>query len=224
MMEAPMTQGEKPANDYFAKELLAKLPTADPFHAAFEAQAISRTVGFDFDSFEDVIPRALDEVRETKEAYEEEGSEGREHFGDETADIMFSLVNLARHAGVAELPKYEFFEEQLQTIPADERSVIEVVDGIATQINELSEIAKTQPETLQDATLAVFNDGVLSAIVMAKNEGFDPKQLLIENVHKYLIRCEAIEQLASEDQKTWTDLAANNEIVTYWKRAKNLLK
>lgn len=223
-METLNNQSEKPMNDYFAQELLSKLPTADPFYAAFEAQAVSRTVGFDFDSFEDVVPRALDEVRETKEAFEEEGDEGREHFGDETADIMFSLVNLARHAGITDLPKYEFFEEQLETLPAEDRSVVEVVDGIAEQINGLLETAKTNPDGLQDATLAVFNDGVLSAIAMAKNEGFDPRGLLLENVHKYLIRCEAIEQLASEDDKTWSDLAANGEIVTYWKRAKTLLK
>jgi uncharacterized protein YabN with tetrapyrrole methylase and pyrophosphatase domain len=223
-MEPTYNQGEKPITDYFAKELLAKLPTADPFYAAYEAQAVSRTVGFDFDTFKDVVPRALDEVRETKEAYEEEGDEGREHFGDETADIMFSLVNLARHAGATELPKYEFFEEQLKTLHVDERSVVEIVDGIADQINGLLEIAKTNPDALQEATLAVFNDGVLSAIAMAKNEGFDPKALLLENVNKYLIRCEAIEQLASEEGKTWSDLASNNEIVAYWKRAKILLK
>jgi hypothetical protein len=108
--------------DYFAKELLAKLETADPFYAAYE-----------------------------------EGAEGREHFGDETADIMFSLVNLARHAGVTQLPAYEFFEEQLETVPVDERSVVEVVDGIADQINGLLETAKTKPEGLEDAALAVFN-------------------------------------------------------------------
>ena len=223
-METTKPQGEKPNMDYFAKELLAKLETADPFYAAYEAQAVSRNVGFDFDSFEDVVPRALDEVRETKEAYKEEGAEGREHFGDETADIMFSLVNLARHAGVAQLPPYEFFEEQLETVPVDERSVVEVVDAIADQINGLLETAKTNPEGLEDATLAVFNDGVLRAVIMAKNEGFDPRALLIENVRKYLIRCEAIEQLASDDGKSWKDLAAKNEIVAYWKRAKILLK
>lgn len=223
-MEFTQNQGEKTTMDYFAKELLAKLPTADPFFAAYEAQAVSRTVGFDFDSFEDVVPRALDEVRETKEAYLEDGNEGREHFGDETADIMFSLVNLARHAGIKELPPYEFFEEQLTTIPASEQSVVEVVDGIASQINNLAEIAQTAPDRLQEATLAVFNDGTLQAIIMAKNEGFDPRSLLIENVKKYLIRCEAIEQLAAEDKKSWADLSANNEIVAYWKRAKILLK
>ena len=64
-------------NDYFADRLLSKLEVTDPIFAAYEAQDVSRDVGFDFANFQDVVPRALDEIRETKEAYEEEGSEGR---------------------------------------------------------------------------------------------------------------------------------------------------
>ena len=55
-----------PKNDYFADRLLTKLYKADPVYAAFEAQDVSSDVGFDFDNFQDVVPRALDEIRETK--------------------------------------------------------------------------------------------------------------------------------------------------------------
>jgi hypothetical protein len=223
-MESNLPQGDALNMDYFAKELLAKLPSSDPIHAAYEAQAVSRTVGFDFADFEDVVPRALDEVRETKEAYLEEGAEGREHFGDEIADIMFSLINLARHAGIKDLPPYAFFEEQLANITPGAQTVEEVVDGIARQINDLAELAHTNPEGLEPAMADAFNDGMLSAVTLAKKEGFVARDLLIENVRKYLIRCEAIEQLASEDNKSWKDLSAAGEIITYWKKAKALLQ
>ena len=221
-MEHSMNNESNPNNDYFAKELLAKLPNADPIFAAYEAQDVSREVGFDFASFSDVVPRALDEIRETKEAYEE-GPEGREHFGDEIADIMFSFVNLARHAGVKTLPEFSFFKEQLENFKLDDRPVEEVVSGIATQISGLSDVAETNPDTLEDAALAAFNDGVLVASALAVREGFDPEALLTENVRKYLVRCEAIEQLAAEDEKVWADLSREKEIITYWKRAKTLL-
>lgn len=221
-MEHSMNNERTPNNDYFAKELLAKLPEADPIFAAYEAQDVSREVGFDFASFSDVVPRALDEIRETKEAYQE-GPEGREHFGDEIADIMFSFVNLARHAGVKTLPEYGFFEEQLKTFSLDDQSVEDIVDGIAAQISTLAEKAESTPDKLEEVALAAFNDGVLVASALAVREGFNPETLLQENVRKYLVRCEAIEQLAAEDVKTWADLAREKEIITYWKRAKTLL-
>ncbi len=221
-MEHSMNNEPTLNNDYFAKELLAKLPNADPIFAAYEAQDVSREVGFDFASFSDVVPRALDEIRETKEAYEE-GLVGREHFGDEIADIIFSFVNLARHAGVKTLPEYRFFKAQLETFELDDQPVEEVVDGIATQISALAEVAETNPEELEDAALVAFNDGVLITSALAVREGFDPEALLAENVRKYLVRCEAIEQLAAEDEKTWADLSREKEIIAYWKRAKILL-
>lgn len=61
-------------------------------------------------------------------------------------------------------------------------------------------------------------------IRLAQAHGFDASTLLRENVRKYLIRCQAIEQLAEQDGKQWTDLADSNEIVAYWKKAKILLK
>lgn len=224
IMESNTPKGDTTKMDYFAQELLAKLPSADPIYAAYEAQAVSRTVGFDFANFEDVVPRALDEVRETKEAYLEEGTEGREHFGDEIADIMFSLINLARHAGLKDLPPYTFFEEQLAHVPEGTQTVEEVVDDIAKQINDLAKTAQTNPDALEAVTADTFNDGMLSAIALAQREGFSPRDLLIENVHKYLIRCEAIEQLASKDGKSWADLSAASEIISYWKQAKTLLQ
>ena len=210
--------------DYFAKELLNKLPTQDPIAAAYEAQDVSRNVGFDFADFDSVVPRALDEIRETKEAYLEEGEAGREHFGDELADIMFSFVNLARHAGVKNLPSIDFFEAQAAALQEDTRPVNEIVDTIAGMIHQLSEVSKNNPEALVQEAETTFCDGVLMTAALAAREGYDSRAILTENVQKYLIRCEAIEHLAQDDKKSWADLAAGNEIIAYWKRAKSLLQ
>lgn len=211
-------------NDYFADGLLEKLAAADPVHAAYEAQAVSRDVGFDFANFQDVVPRALDEIRETKEAYEESGPEGREHFGDEIADIMFSLINLARHAGLDDLTSLESLTEKAANRSAGEIDTVGLVDNIGERITAIAGVEKTDQDSIQEAMGALFEEGMVDSILIAQANNFDPRELLVENVRKYLIRCQAIEQLAAEDGKQWSDLAANSEIITYWKRAKTLLK
>ena len=211
-------------SDYFAERLLNKLDATEPVFAAYEAQDLSREVGFDFADFQDVVPRALDEIRETKEAFEEEGAEAREHFGDEIADIMFSLVNLARHAGLTDLAS-------LQTMSAQNGAEAEVaddtpalIDKIGQHIITVAEAEKTGSPTFLESMANLYEKGMKDAIRLARANGFDPQVLLKENVRKYLVRCVAIEKLASEDGKQWADLAANNEIIAYWKRAKILLK
>ncbi len=217
--------GEQPAmnSDFFAEGLLNKLDITDPIYAAYEAQDVSRNVGFDFADFQDVIPRALDEIRETKEAFEEEGPEGREHFGDEIADIMFSLVNLARHAGINEMPAVESVVADADLLPVEDVDTIELIDAIGAKIAAVAEI-EPQGEDFIAKIHELFQSGMADAALLAKANGFDPAHLLRENVRKYLVRCQAIEQLASEDGKKWADLSANNEIIAYWKRAKILLK
>ena len=214
------------SNDYFADGLLAKLDAADPVFAAYEAQDVSRDVGFDFADFQDVVPRALDEIRETKEAYEEQHQdvEGHEHFGDEIADIMFSLINLARHAGLNDLPSLDDLLAKANVRSAEEINTIELVDDIGTRIVAVADVEKTDQEKIKEAMGVLFEEGMVDSILIANANDFDPKALLVENVRKYLDRCQAIEQLAAEDGKQWSDLSANNEIIAYWKRAKTLLK
>ena len=209
-------------NDYFADRLLVKLDKADPVYAAFEAQDISRDVGFDFDSFQDVVTRALDEIRETKEAYLEKGPDAKEHFGDEIADIMFSIINLARHAGIRELPT---IKSQIKKVTEDDSKdvdTITMINGIGTLIEEASVVAFENPEDTKKAAQELFEKGIRDYIILAQNNDFNPEVLLRENVRKYLIRCQAIEKLALSDNKSWDDLARNNEIVKYWKKAKTI--
>ncbi len=209
-------------NDYFANELLGKLDSADPAIASFEAQAVSREVGFDFADFPDVVPRALDEIRETKEAFEEEGPDAREHFGDEVADIMFSLINLARHAGMDELPAFDALVESARESQPESVDTISAVDAIGYKIAEVADTYNT--DDFMNNMGELYVKGMVEAIQIAVAHDFDPALILKENVRKYLVRCQAIEQLASDDGKQWADLSANNEIVAYWKKAKILLK
>jgi uncharacterized protein YabN with tetrapyrrole methylase and pyrophosphatase domain len=213
--------GESQVRDYFAESLLVKLDAVDPIFAAYEAQDVSRNVGFDFADFQDVVPRALDEIRETKEALAEEGEEGRDHYGDEVADIMFSLVNLARHAGIGDLPTIADLGDN---VPSDHTlDPMAVIEGIGQRISEVAEAQQVQPAEFEAAMTELFKTGMVDAIRLALAHNFDAESLLRENVRKYLVRCHAIEQLAAEDDKSWADLYANNEIITYWKRAKVLL-
>lgn len=212
------------SNDYFADRLLAKLDNTDPIFAAYEAQAVSREVGFDFSDFQDVVPRALDEIRETKEAFAEKGSEGREHFGDEIADIMFSLINLARHAGINQLPTVAQASTGIKATEMTHDETIELIDYIGMEIAKVAEISGENLDLLSDSMNGLLENGISDAIRLALAHGFIPEDLLRANVKKYLARCQAIETLAAEDDKLWKDLAANNEIVAYWKKAKTLLK
>jgi uncharacterized protein YabN with tetrapyrrole methylase and pyrophosphatase domain len=219
-----LTGEQAPMNsDFFADRLLDKLDVTGPVFAAYEAQDVSRDVGFDFADFQDVVPRALDEIRETKEAFEEEGPEGHEHFGDEIADIMFSLVNLARHAGMQDLPEIEVAVSDAEKLPTEGVDTLELIDSIGANISAVAE-AGPASEDFMDKMNELFRTGMADAALLAKLNGFEAPSLLRENVRKYLIRCQAIEQLAAEDGKQWADLSANNEIIAYWKRAKTLLK
>ena len=209
-------------DDYFAERLLAKLNSAEPVFAAYEAQAVSKEVGFDFADFQDVVPRALDEIREAKEAFAEEGKAGREHFGDEIADIMFSLINLARHAGISDMPAINDLADSLDDAGTD-IDTIAVIDDIGSRISQVSKDASTNAEGLVSDMSILLVRGLEDTVLLATANGFDPVDLLCANVRKYLIRCQAIETLAADDNKSWADLASNNEIVYYWKKAKTIL-
>ena len=142
---------------------------------------------------------------------------------DEIADIMFSLINLARHAGIKEMPEVEFVMADAGRLPADDVDTTELIDLIGSKISAIAEVGP-EGEDFMTKMRELFQSGMAETALLAKVNEFDAASLLRENVRKYLIRCQAIEQLASEDGKQWADLSANNEIVTYWKKAKILLK
>lgn len=200
-------------NDYFAKKLLDKLASAEPIFAAYEAQQISREIGFDFDSYAAVLPRALDEVREAEEALTETGPLAREHYGDELADIMFSLINLYRHAGLTaqSMDTLEHLTNNTEKFEGSKDSEI------------LSEIRDLIAESTENTANEMYENAMKIVVSLATSNGYNTDVILRDNVRKYLDRCAAIEKLAEKDNKNWSDLSRNNEIITYWKEAKKLL-
>jgi nucleoside triphosphate diphosphatase len=87
-------EAEEPA----AAGLLAGVPAGLP--ALARAEKLTRkaaTVGFDWPDAAQVVGKIEEEVREVREALEA-GSHGE--IEDEIGDLLFAVVNLARHAGV----------------------------------------------------------------------------------------------------------------------------
>lgn len=216
--------------DYFADRLLGMLDAVDPALIAYEAQDVSRKVGFDFDNFGDVVPRALDEVRETREARAETADpaveNSREHYGDEIADLMFSAVNLARHGGiaVAELASLTELEgrAESQTQQPESDDPEAMIAAVEASIQHLAGLYTAESPEFEAELRAAYAVQMTTAIRLARTEGFDPTVLLRENVRKYLTRCQTMETIAERDGKQWADLHRADEIVTYWKKAKNV--
>lgn len=212
--------------DYFADRLIAQLDAADQAVAAYEAQDESRKVGFDFKDFSDVVPRALDEVRETREAREEaqdaEQAQGREHYGDEIADLMFSAVNLARLGGIEQSDLIPFAElaarEETNHTSGDSAEALTSV--VEASINHLAESFSRGGSDFIKELEAGYEVQMTAAIRLARLEGYDPTIIFHDNVYKYLTRCGTIEALAKRDGKQWADLFDAGEIITYWKKAK----
>ena len=203
-------------NDYFATELLEKLDSQDPIDAAFEAQDVSRQVGFDFTTVDQVLKRALDEVRETREAHQDfaDAPNGitRAHLGDEISDLVFSAINLGRHKKLT--PK-----EFPPLMTGEESTEVSVEDILEKAANAMYATAKadTQVKAIQGVS-----DIFRAASYLAAKLEFDLVDLTRQNIFKYLTRCAAIEKLASDESRTWHDLAEKNEITEYWKAVKQL--
>jgi MazG family protein len=82
-------RSEKPGGHY-----LDGLPTALPaLMRAQKAQSKAARVNFDWSDLRDVIAKVEEELGETKAAI---ASEDRQSIGDETGDLLFAVVNLAR--------------------------------------------------------------------------------------------------------------------------------
>lgn len=78
--------------------LLASIPPALPaLPRAQKLQAKAATVGFDWTDTADVIAKIEEELDETREAM---ASGNREEISGEIGDLLFAVVNLARHAGI----------------------------------------------------------------------------------------------------------------------------
>lgn len=85
-------------HSFFVDFLLGKLDKGShPLGILFEAQALSALVGFDFNSVEETLNKLVEETAEVKEAAEA-GQDLK--LVDELGDVLFSVINVARHLGV----------------------------------------------------------------------------------------------------------------------------
>ncbi|HHW31410.1 MAG TPA: nucleoside triphosphate pyrophosphohydrolase [Clostridiaceae bacterium] len=76
------------------KDVPANLPA---LMRSYKVQQKAAQVGFDWDNIEDVFAKVDEEIQELKDVYK---SKNVERITDETGDVLFALVNLARFLNV----------------------------------------------------------------------------------------------------------------------------
>jgi MazG family protein len=82
------------------KTVLSGVPRAMPsLLRAYELSTRAAQVGFDWAMTGDVIDKAEEEIRELREAVQQQGKASREA-EEEFGDLLFSLVNVARKLGI----------------------------------------------------------------------------------------------------------------------------
>ena len=80
-------------------ERLKEIPLSLPaLMRSYKVQEKASHVGFDWDNIEDVFGKILEEINELKSVYK---SENMDRITDETGDVLFSVVNLARFMGIS---------------------------------------------------------------------------------------------------------------------------
>ncbi|MEJ2060563.1 MAG: MazG nucleotide pyrophosphohydrolase domain-containing protein [Gammaproteobacteria bacterium] len=76
--------------------LLEEVPLEDdPLEVAWRLQARAATVGFDWPECGPVFDKIVEEIAELRD--EVEAGDSREHMLAELGDLLFAVVNLARH-------------------------------------------------------------------------------------------------------------------------------
>jgi len=85
--------------EHVEKTVLGGIPSSLPaLIKAYRVQDKARGVGFDWSDFSGVWEKLMEEVGELKEQLEE--SSRPERIEEEFGDLFFSMVNVARHAGI----------------------------------------------------------------------------------------------------------------------------
>ena len=86
--------------DFFAQDLLKKLPSMDPMTAAVTTQDASAKAGFEYRTLQKVLEMVGAEHREMEEAFAEREQEP-EAYHKELGDLLYSLIKLCHWSGVS---------------------------------------------------------------------------------------------------------------------------
>lgn len=122
-------QGEK--ND--GKNSLNQIPRSLPsLHYALLIQQRAARFGFDWDDGRDILKKLNEELDEFRHEVEADG----EHIGSELGDLLFTLVNIARHLNVD---------------PED--ALNSTCKKFINRFNEMEELAKAKGISLEDLSL-----------------------------------------------------------------------
>lgn len=211
----------KEQDTFFAHRLLERLETEAPMEIAFEAQAKSAEVGFDFATAHLAFNRLADEVRELSEALDkfEVNEDSREHLCDEATDVIFGTINVLRHAKLD--MKDVFAALYTASLQQTELSVRPLLDTMQDAFHEFGEDFRS----FEDSKVPAKSLSASAIALMQKALDFvnackaHPDEVMKKNVSKYLIRCQFIEDQLRNERKTWNDLSLQ-EIYARWKQAK----
>lgn len=208
-------------NTFFARKLLGRLETESPMEIAFESQAKSAEVGFDFATATLAFDRLADEMRELSEALGkfEEGQDSMEHLCDEATDVIFGTINVLRHA---KLDMNEVFP-RLNTAPSRQmgdpvrRLLLEETHSAFREFEQA--FRSFEAESSARPLLAPATLLMQKAIDFVNGCDVNPDEVMKRNVNKYLVRCQFIEDQLQGEKKTWRDISLD-EIYKRWKQAK----
>lgn len=90
-----LAKGEKRSTSAMPSKLPAALPSLT---RAFKLQKAAAKVGFDWPELGPVFDKVQEEIEEIREAVNE--GQGQDRVAEETGDLLFACVNLARHLSV----------------------------------------------------------------------------------------------------------------------------
>ncbi len=188
---------------------------------AFEAQAKSAEVGFDFATARLAFDRSADEMRELSEALDkfEVGEDSMEHLCDEATDVIFGTINVLRHAKLdmnRVFPRLNTALSQ-QGETSTRRLLLEETRSAFQDFEEGFRSFETRSSA--DPLLAPAVVLMQKAIDFVNACDMHPDEVMKRNVNKYLVRCQFIEDQLQGESKTWRDISLD-EIYRRWKGAK----
>ncbi|MCL5986335.1 MAG: nucleoside triphosphate pyrophosphohydrolase [Actinobacteria bacterium] len=143
-------QGEKDNGKNSLNQIPKSLPS---LHYALLIQQRVARFGFDWDDSKDILQKLNEELNEFTHEVEVDG----EHTGNELGDLLFTLVNIARHLNVD---------------PED--ALNSTCKKFISRFNEMEELAKAKGRSLEDISLGEM-DEIWNQVKSRKDTGKESK-------------------------------------------------